>query len=118
VFADSLPDRPRHGTKILAPNQEPEMTETAQMRLGALSGTRNHADLPHTCSCGARWSGTNTCHCGNTGCHRTFTGLSAFDRHRSGGTCNDPAALGMAIAPGRAYEAWTTTVDRDTKERA
>lgn len=27
-------------------------------------------------------------------CHRTFGGVRAFDRHRSKGTCVDPAPLG------------------------
>lgn len=30
-------------------------------------------------------------HCG--GCGRHFTGLSAFDEHRKGGTCNDPESM-------------------------
>lgn len=32
--------------------------------------------------CHATWTGANTCHCG--GCCQTFTGLSAFDKHRTG----------------------------------
>lgn len=38
-----------------------------------------------TCGCGAQWGGMKTCHCGR--CHRTFTGLTAFDHHRPG-TCS------------------------------
>lgn len=45
--------------------------------------------------CDSRWSGTRTSHCG--GCHLTFTGLTAFDAHRTGThakrSCLDPAAL-------------------------
>lgn len=32
--------------------------------------------------CQGRWSGLNTSHC--TSCHQTFTGIAAFDRHRTG----------------------------------
>jgi hypothetical protein len=34
-------------------------------------------------------------------------GITAFDRHRKGGVCADPATVGMVLATGRAYEAWT-----------
>jgi hypothetical protein len=34
-------------------------------------------------------------HCGAVGCHRTFGGVSGFDRHRRNGECLDPAELGM-----------------------
>lgn len=49
------------------------------------------------CKCGAWWTGFNSGHC--TACHQTFTGISAFDRHRTGShaagnrTCLDPATL-------------------------
>jgi hypothetical protein len=83
------------------------MTQNAQARLTNLSGTRNYADLPHACQCAARWSGSGTCHCGTQNCHQTFTGVGAFDRHRKGGTCNDPATVGLVPATGRAFQAWT-----------
>ncbi|WP_442410520.1 FDXHR family putative zinc-binding protein [Mycobacterium sp.] len=41
--------------------------------------------------CDTRWTGLNTCHCGK--CHRTFTGISAFDEHRRNSVCLDPATL-------------------------
>lgn len=90
------------------------MTQLAHHRLAALSGTRDHADLPHSHHCGARWSGTNTCHCG--ACCRTFVGIGAFDRHRRGGQCADPVEIGMIRAGGRAYEAWTIA-DTDGQDR-
>ncbi len=90
------------------------MTQTTNTKLAALAGTRNHADLPHGHHCGARWSGTTTCHCG--ACCKTFTGIGAFDRHRKGGECADPATIGMAVIPGRAYQAWTTPESRDAEE--
>lgn len=34
-------------------------------------------------------------HCAADGCHRTFGGITGFDRHRRGGECLDPAGLGM-----------------------
>jgi hypothetical protein len=68
------------------------------------AGTRTFEDLPHTCRCGARWSGSATCHCG--ACHTTFGGIGAFDLHRRGGRCAHPASLGLTLLPGRAYDAW------------
>lgn len=44
-------------------------------------------------SCGAWWTGAERSHCG--GCHLTFTSLTAFDNHRRGQTCNDPATVGL-----------------------
>lgn len=35
--------------------------------------------------------GTSYCHC--RACGHTFTGITAFDTHRLGGKCNDPATL-------------------------
>lgn len=87
------------------------MTTTARAILAALAGTRDPADLPHAHSCGARWSGANTAHCG--ACCVTFVGIGAFDLHRRGGTCAQPATIGMTLAPGRAYQAWTHSRDGD-----
>lgn len=65
---------------------------------------------PIGCSgCPARWGGTNTAHC--SGCHQTFTGVTAFDKHRAGGhaastrTCVDPASVGLVRAD-RGYPCW------------
>lgn len=46
--------------------------------------------------CGVRWTGLHTSHCGAHGCHRTFSGITAFDRHQTPEGCQDPARLGMA----------------------
>lgn len=49
-----------------------------------------------THSCGAKWSGAGRAHCG--ACHITFSGDSAFDRHRRGEgdrRCLDPASVGL-----------------------
>jgi len=51
---------------------------------------------PFRCACGAQWTGMNVCHC--AGCHRTFTGIRAFDRHQRvvdppASCCLDPALI-------------------------
>lgn len=50
--------------------------------------------LQHGCGrCSARWNGKKTAHCGS--CHETFSGPSAFDQHRVGGTCVQADAATM-----------------------
>lgn len=72
----------------------------------------------HHCGrCPARWSGSNIAHCAE--CHRTFTTVANFDRHRAGskdrafdqGECSDPSERGLVLndrgqwaAPGREDE--------------
>lgn len=63
-----------------------------------------------TCrSCGKGWGGLKTAHCLN--CHHTFTTVSAFDKHRTGGHANDtrhcvdPELVGLVSAD-RAYQCW------------
>lgn len=51
---------------------------------------------PATCrGCASRWFGIRRAHC--SACHLTFSGASAFDRHRTPtgdhGTCTHPATL-------------------------
>lgn len=61
--------------------------------------------------CGAWWTEYNTAHCGAEGCHRTFTGITAFDAHRDGSHSKDirrcvlPESVGLFDA-GRAYPCW------------
>lgn len=49
------------------------------------------------CKCGAWWTGLRAGHC--SACHRTFTCIEAFDKHRTGshakGTraCLDPSTI-------------------------
>lgn len=49
--------------------------------------------------CSARWSGTAKAHCAASGCHRTFSTVSNFDRHRTidgeRGACRDPQDIGL-----------------------
>lgn len=43
--------------------------------------------------CGKWWTGAERSHA--SCCHETFSSLSAFDAHRRGGQCNDPASVGL-----------------------
>jgi hypothetical protein len=57
---------------------------------------------PFTCNgCDSFWTGLNSGHC--SACHRSFTSVSAFDKHRSGSHtdrryCLDPATVGLVPA--------------------
>lgn len=59
--------------------------------------------------CPNRWGGLNTAHC--SACHQTFTGITAFDKHRDGNHANDtrhcvhPTTVGLVDA-GRPYPCW------------
>lgn len=68
----------------------------------------------HACGrCSARWTGLRTCHC-NT-CHRTFTGVTPFDRHRRGDRCLHPVDADLVDA-GRTYACWGTRTTDTTEE--
>lgn len=55
-------------------------------------------------ACKQWWTGAERSHCG--GCCRTFSSLTAFEKHRKGLRCNDPAAVGL-IARQKPYgELW------------
>ena len=62
--------------------------------------------LPHHCPrCPSRWGGLLTAHC--AACHLTFTGITAFDKHREGSHitgryCITPEAAGLVLSS-RAY---------------
>lgn len=66
--------------------------------------------------CAARWGGLNTSHCSK--CHATFTGLTAFDKHRDGSHarstrhCLPPEKVGL-IDAGRAYPCWGLPAETD-----
>ncbi len=63
----------------------------------------------HCPKCRLGWSGLSTAHC--TACHRTFTTIGAFDRHRTGShakdtrSCLAPDTVGLVDA-GRLYPCW------------
>lgn len=56
----------------------------------------------NTCRCGASWTGLSKAHCSE--CHRLFSVVSAFDKHRSQdgrhGTCLNPASIGLVERDG------------------
>jgi hypothetical protein len=67
-----------------------------------VSKPRKHTHtLVGRCRCGRVWDSITQCHCST--CHRQFSGISAFDKHRvpplSGDrslrVCADPALLGL-----------------------
>lgn len=56
-------------------------------------------EVPATCGCGAAWTGRGRAHC--AACHATFSGVSGFDAHRTGGTgCRAPAEVGFRLDGG------------------
>jgi hypothetical protein len=69
------------------------------------------SELPHHCAkCTSRWNGYSTAHCG--ACHLTFTGITAFDKHRDGSHtdrvgrfCVAPETVGLVLS-GRTYPCW------------
>lgn len=76
--------------------------------------------LVFTCGgCPTRWTGQATCHC--AACHYTFTGLSAFDRHRKEFTCRPPAEVGLVEhergGSNSPYVAWGRPGDDDNTKR-
>lgn len=50
----------------------------------------------------------NTGHC--MACHTTFTGITAFDAHRRGGTCHAPVSVGLVLTK-RAYPCYGYPAD-------
>lgn len=90
------------------------MTTTTQRPAHFDAPPNPDRDRPYRCGCGARWSGIRTCHCGGAGCHRTFSGVSTFDAHRRGGHCLDPASIGLALDPRRAYDCWGSSEEAET----
>ena len=59
--------------------------------------------------CAQRWGGIKTSHC--SACHTTFSGITAFDKHRTGSHANDtrrcltPEEAGL-VRLSRRYECW------------
>lgn len=54
--------------------------------------------------CKRWWTGAERSHA--SCCHRTFSSLSAFDLHRKGGRCNDPAEMGLVVRERPYGELW------------
>ncbi len=61
--------------------------------------------LPHSCKCGAKWSGGETAHCA-ADCHLNFSTARSFDRHRKDGQCRPPADIGLVERERRGYTVW------------
>ena len=55
-------------------------------------------------ACKQWWTGAERSHCG--GCHRTFTSLTSFEKHRKGLRCNDPATVGLVARQKPYGELW------------
>lgn len=80
--------------------------------------------LPHHCNgCTSRWGGLSTAHC--TGCHRTFSGINAWEKHRAGSHttikgryCVDPETVlnkkgeHVLALTNRAYPCWGMAGDK------
>lgn len=48
-----------------------------------------------TCRCGDTWTGLNRAHCSI--CHRTFGGITGFDKHRDNEECLEPETIGYHL---------------------
>jgi hypothetical protein len=61
-------------------------------------------------TCGKEWTGLAVAHCPT--CCETFTGVTAFDAHRSGSHANDtrhcldPATVGLVAVTKRTWSGW------------
>lgn len=88
---------------VNAPGRPQSMSQAASTQTGSENRSTDAGDSntpPASaihCRCGAWWTGLTAGHC--TGCHRSFTSIAAFDRHRSGShaadtrQCLDPATV-------------------------
>jgi hypothetical protein len=98
----------------------PESGPTATGKAG-----NRHPSVIECGGCGERWTGLTPCHC--PACHRTFSGITAFDKHRDGnharGTrhCLDPATMrsgkGETVLITEERNNWTSPVWRSAEER-
>lgn len=61
--------------------------------------------------CTARWTGMSMAHCPS--CHGTFSTVSNFDVHRSGGKCVAPSSLGLRQ---NSRGTWLREGERDISE--
>lgn len=70
---------------------QPDLPDNGQTALPGFTRRQKPPSLTRCSGCANTWTGLLSCHCG--ACHVTFTGITAFDAHRVGGVCNDPASL-------------------------
>jgi len=82
---------------------------------------RSSQPVALTCSgCTSEWTGLGRAHCAAKGCHRTFSGVSAFDRHRDPnagehGACLDPVSVGLVEREGGLWGAPAMTREQIEK---
>lgn len=90
-------------------------TDTRRPRKAAISAP-DHRDAPTWTQCGPDCvrPTPNQAHCPVAGCHRTFGGVSNFDKHRRNGWCLDPATLGMTL---NGAGIWRIPMPDDVRER-
>jgi hypothetical protein len=55
--------------------------------------------------CGDHWTGLAVCHCST--CDQTFADITAFDRHRVRGHCQDPATRGLIKIHRKHWTGWS-----------
>jgi hypothetical protein len=76
------------------------------------------SDIPAnaiTHGCGSWWTGAERSHCGS--CHRTFTALTAFEIHRRGLRCNEPASVHLVARQMPFGDLWGQPVDEAQRAR-
>lgn len=90
---------------------------------GGSAGERRVQPVAITCSgCTAEWTGLGKAHCSAEGCHRTFTSVSGFERHRGPisegaprGFCPNPSSLGLVERVGGLWGAPAMTREQIEK---
>lgn len=71
---------------------EPFPWQVRDDRMAVARMTGKAPRMTYTCSgCPNTWGGLNSAHC--SACHRTFSGVGTFDKHRVRGRCLDPAEI-------------------------
>ena len=85
------------------------MTDTQTSVPTSATADRDAKQYEVLCRCGKGWNGLKTCHC--AACHRTFSTVIAFDKHRRGTYepdtrhCVNPTDAGL-VRVARDYECW------------
>lgn len=80
------------------------MSDTNKPR-SAVPRVSPRGSVGHCGGCDAAWNALSVAHCAT--CHRTFTTVGAFDRHRRNGHCLDPDEIKQLVRKFRAgREVW------------
>lgn len=64
--------------------------------------------------CPATWTALGAAHCAAIGCHRTFSSVSSFDKHRAGHECRPPQDVGLELNK-RGMWAWPSDESGDSR---